>query len=70
MIEVRTSFEDAYLNSMGYVEHILESAGFPPYALRGQLRGITKHWWEDPPGVFVYQWIPYEEYSTSKPGGE
>lgn len=63
MIEVRIPFRDAYNNSIHYVEARLEAAGFPPYMQRDSSKGIIKHWWEDPPGEFIYQWIPYEEYT-------
>lgn len=64
MIEVRIPFVDAYLLKYGYVEEQLEKAGIPPYADRLVSRGMMKHWWEDPPGQFIYQWIPFEEYTT------
>lgn len=65
MIEVRIPFRDAYLLSIGYVEKQLEKAGIPPYLERHLSKGMLKHWWEDPPGTFVYQWIPYAEYRTA-----
>ena len=64
MIEVRIPFVDAYLCPPGYVEQQLVKAGMPPYVERARTRGMMKHWWEDPPGQFIYQWIPYEEYSS------
>jgi hypothetical protein len=70
MIEVRIPFRDAYTNDIGYVESQLMAAGFPPYAVRTVTRGMMKHWWEYPPGDFIYQWIPYEEYSQANPQGE
>jgi hypothetical protein len=75
MIEVRIPFRDAYLYPIGYVEQQLEKAGMPPYAQRCVSIGMMKHWWEDPPGEFVYQWIPYEEYGrqadfVSNPEGQ
>jgi hypothetical protein len=62
MIEVRISFKDAYLHPLGYVERQLEAAGFPPYAMRTHDNGMVKHWFEDPPGEFIYQWIPAERF--------
>jgi hypothetical protein len=70
MIEVRIPFRDAYLCPMGYVEEQLMKAGMPPYAMRCVSKGIMKHWWEDPPGQFIYQWIPFEEYTQAKPGAD
>jgi len=49
---------------MGYVEEQLMKAGMPPYHLRCVSKGMMKHWWVDPPGQFVYQWIPAEEFTA------
>lgn len=64
MIEVRIPFRDAYGCPLGYVEQQLEKAGMPPYVERITSKGLMRHWWEDPPGQFVYQWIPYGEYTA------
>jgi len=64
VIEVRIPFRDAYLCPMGYVEEQLMKAGMPPYHLRCVSKGMMKHWWVDPPGQFVYQWIPAEEFTA------